>query len=403
MIGHRQIALFWPATLAALLTLGGCWSSSASESTSAPAGPPTLSTLNTSLAQPWAMAFLPDGRMLVTEKAGSLKRLSADGRRIEASIQGLPPVMADGQGALMDVVLSPDFAQDGWIYLSYSEPGEGAEAGLAGTAVARLRLPGPTGPASAFGGDTVRDWQVIYRQVPKVAGSGHFGSRLAFGRDGLLFISLGERQLGAPAQQLDNSLGKVVRIHPDGRIPGDNPVQQTTAGGNQGTPRPELWSHGHRNPQGLAIHPDTGALWLTEHGPQGGDELNRVQPGGNHGWPLRSYGCPYGSPVGEACRIGGGRHAPDFVEPVATWVPRSTAPSGLLFYTGSGFPEWQGHVFIGALGGSTLWRLVLKDGQELSRDEPLGKVGERIRCVRQGPDGWIYLLTDSGKLMKLAR
>jgi len=325
--------------------------------------------------------------MLVTEKPGHLRRLSADGRSIEADITGVPTVVTDGQGGLLDVVLGPDFATTPWVYLTYSELGSGAEAGRAGTAVARGRLVG----------NALQGVQVIYRQIPKTTGSGHFGSRMAFASDGTLFISLGERQKGSPAQDLSTSLGKIVRIRPDGSIPPDNPALGAGA-------RPEIWSYGHRNPQAVAIHPGTGELWNTEHGPQGGDELNHVQRGGNHGWPLVSYGCEYGAPVGDGCRIGGGTHAPNYVEPVSYWVPISTAPSSLLFYTGTGFPEWQGNAFVGALAGQTLWRVVLNGNSEVSRDEPLsGMLDTRVRCVRQGPDGWIYLLTDSGQLLRVER
>jgi glucose/arabinose dehydrogenase len=352
-----------------------------------PPGSARVTALNTSLALPWSLAFLPDGRMLVTEKAGHIRRLSADGRTIEADLSGVPAVAASGQGGLLDIVLDPGFATTPWVYFSYSEPGTGSEAGLAGTAVARAQLVG----------NALQGLQVIYRQVPKVSGTGHFGSRLAFARDGTLFISLGERQKGSPAQDLATSLGKIVRIRPDGSVPPDNPTLGAGA-------RPEIWSYGHRNPQGLALHPDTGELWNTEHGPQGGDELNAVQRGGNHGWPLVSYGCEYGAPVGDGCRIGGGTHAPNYVEPVAYWVPVSTAPSSLLLYTGSGFPEWRGQAFVGALAGQTLWRLVLSGHREVSRDEPLkGLLNERVRCVRQGPDGWIYLLTDAGRLLRIER
>jgi aldose sugar dehydrogenase len=346
-----------------------------------------VTTLTTALRAPWSLAFMPDGRLLVTEKAGRVRRLNADGRTIEAELSGVPTVVSAGQGGLLDIVLDPDFGHNGLLYLSYSEPGTGSESGLAGTAVARARL----------SGNALQDLQVIYRQAPKVSGSGHFGSRMVFASDGTLFISLGERQKGSPAQDLGTSLGKIVRIRPDGSIPPDNPALGAGA-------RPEIWSYGHRNPQGIAIHPDTGELWNSEHGPQGGDELNAVQRGGNHGWPLVSYGCEYGAPVGNGCRIGGGIHAPDYVEPVAYWVPVSTAPGSLLFYTGSGFPEWRGNAFIGALAGQTLWRVVLDGHAEVSREEPLeGLLNQRVRCVRQGPDGWIYLLTDSGQLLRVER
>ncbi|HEX5687166.1 MAG TPA: PQQ-dependent sugar dehydrogenase [Ideonella sp.] len=380
----------WATLAAAWTTMGvGCGGggSEAAPSPPPPPGAPRLTTLNSSLSGPWSLAFLPDGRMLVTEKSGRLRRVSADGRTIEAEISGVPTVVADGQGGLLDVVLGPDFAATPWVYLTYSERGSGPDLGRSGTAVARGRLVG----------NTLQGVEVIYRQVPKTTGSGHFGSRMVFAADGTLFVALGERQLGNPAQDLVTSLGKIVRIRPDGSIPPDNPALGVGA-------RPEIWSYGHRNPQALALHPTTGELWSTEHGPQGGDELNRVQRGGNHGWPLVSYGCPYGSPVGNGCRIGGGTHAPNYVEPVSYWVPVSTAPSSLLFYTGAGFPEWQGSAFIGALAGETLWRVVLNGNSEVSREEPLsGMLDTRVRCVRQGPDGWIYLLTDSGQLLRIER
>lgn len=379
----------WSLLLSAWGTLGAaCGGGGSPPPPPPPAGGLQLRTLNTGLASPWGLAFLPDGRMLVTEKAGRLRRLSADGRTIEAEISGVPAVDSRGQGGLLDVVIDPGFASTPWVYLSYAEPGTGSQAGLAGTAIARGRLVG----------DALQGVQVIYRQVPKVDGGGHYGSRMVFAPDGNLFVTLGERQKGDPAQDLATTLGKVIRIRPDGSVPPGNPGLGDGA-------RPEIWSFGHRNPQGLALHPATGELWLSEHGPQGGDELNRVQRGGNHGWPRVSYGCPYGSPVGEGCRIGGGTHAPAYVEPVATWVPTSTAPSSLMIYSGSGFPEWNGHVFIGALAGTTLWRLVLDgNAREVSRDQPLaGLLAERTRCVRQGPDGWIYLLTDTGKLLRIDR
>lgn len=381
---------------AAVLTLalaglaGGCGGDGGA-SPAAPAdseaGAPRLVTLHDGLSAPWGLAFLPDGRLLVTEKSGRLLRLSADGRRTEAVIRGVPPVVSAGQGGLLDVAVDPEFARNGRIYLSYAERGNGAEANLSGTAVARARLVG----------DALEDVTVIYRQVPKVSGSGHFGSRFAFGPEGLLYVSLGERQKETPAQDLRTTLGKIIRIRTDGSVPPGNPSLGPDA-------RPEIWSYGHRNPQGLAWRPGTGQLWNTEHGPQGGDELNRVQPGANYGWPVVSYGCPYGSPVGDECRIGGGTHAPRFVEPVSYWVPVSTAPSALMFYTGDRFPAWRGNAFTGALAGQTLWRIVLDGDREVSRDEPLaGQLSDRVRALAQGPDGWIYLLTDSGRLQRIQR
>ena len=344
---------------------------------------PQIRLLLDSLQAPWGMAFLPDGRILVTQKAGTMVILSAAGTTVEAVVSGLPPVAAAGQGGLLDVALDPDFSADPWVYWTYAEAGSGSEAGLAGTAVARGRLIG----------NALHDIEGIYRQTPKVSGAGHYGSRLAFRSDKTLFITLGERQLGAPAQDLATSLGKVIRINRDGTVPTGNP--------NVAGARPEIWSYGHRNPQGAAIRPGTDELWLNEHGPQGGDELNRITAGGNYGWPLVSYGCNYGDPVGSACRIGGGIHAPNFSEPVSYWVPISIAPAGLIFYTGAGFPQWQGHAIMGALAGQAIWRVELDGTREVAREQLFAGLGERIRDVEQGPDGWIYLLTDSGKLLQL--
>ena len=344
---------------------------------------PKAVVLNSRLDAPWGMAFLPDGRLLVSQKGGTLIVLSSDGKNVEQTISGLPDVVADGQGGLLDVALDPDFATDPWVYWSYAEAGIGPETNLFGTAVARGRLVG----------SELKDVEVIYRQVPKVLGTGHYGSRLAFRSDKTLFITLGERQLGSPAQDLSTTLGKVVRINRDGSVPGDNPAIVGA--------RPEIWSYGHRNPQGAAIRPGGDDLWINEHGPQGGDELNLVHPGGNYGWPLVSYGCPYGSPVGTTCWIGGGIHAPTYIEPVSYWIPISIAPSGLIFYTGNGFPQWQGHVFMGALAGLALWRIELNGNTEVARERLFADLAERIRDVEQGPDGWIYLLTDSGKLIQI--
>lgn len=343
-----------------------------------------VTELNAELQSPWGMAFLPDGRLLVSQKSGSIALLSRDGRRIEQTITGLPRVASQGQGGLLDVVLDPEFATTPWLYWSYAEPGEG---GLSGTAVARAKL--INGRLQAT--------EIIYRQIPKVEGAGHFGSRLVFGRDKTLFITLGDRQKFTPAQDIKQSIGKVVRIQRDGRIPVDNPKWKATGA------RPEIYSLGHRNPQGAALHPDTGMLWLSEHGPQGGDEINRVQAGKNYGWPTASYGCHYGEPVGQDCRLGGGKHSPKFVEPLSIWVPRSIAPSGMLFYTGTKFPKWRNQVLMGTLAGTALWRVQFEGDKEIRRERLLGDLGERIRDVEQGPDGSVYLLSDSGKLLKISR
>ncbi len=330
------------------------------------------------------MAFLPDGRMLVTQKAGELVIVSADGKNVGAPVGGVPAVNSAGQGGLLDVAIDPDFATEPWVYISYSEPGNGGS----GTAVARGRL----------SGNTLQNVSVIFRQLPKVSGNGHYGSRFVFRPDKTLFVTLGERQKGSPAQDLASHLGKVVRINRDGSVPPDNPKFRTVG-------RPEIWSYGHRNPQGAALHPTTAELWDVEHGPQGGDEINIARAGENYGWPVRSYGCNYGDRVSDTCRLGGGTHAPEFVEPLTYWVPTSIAPSGMAFYTGSMFPEWQGNLFVGSLAGQALWRVVLNGNAVVSREPLFASLGERIRNVTQGPDGALYLLTDSasGRILRVAR
>lgn len=346
-------------------------------------GPVTLrtETLATGLVNPWGLAFLPDGRMLVTERPGRMRLVAPDGQ-LSAPLAGLPAVRAEGQGGLLDVALDPDFATSPWVYWTYAEPGTGAEAGLSGTALARGRLVG----------STLESVQVLRRQQPRLAGTGHYGARIAFAPDKTLYLVLGERQQDDPARPGTDAaqnpavdLGKVLRLNRDG-----SGVVQV--------------SLGHRNPQGAAVHPATGELWLVEHGPQGGDELNRVRPGRNYGWPLRSYGCPYGAPVGEACRVGGGTHAPDYEEPLTTWVPTSIAPSGLAFYTGTRIPQWTGSLFTGALAGQALWRLTLAGDAVTAREPLFGELNARIRDVRAGPDGALYLLTDdaNGRLIRIA-
>ncbi|HET8725489.1 MAG TPA: PQQ-dependent sugar dehydrogenase [Anaeromyxobacteraceae bacterium] len=371
--------------LAAVAALVACGGDAAEAATPPATGPAAVEAvlLNDSLSSPWGMAFLPDGRMLVTQKGGSMVILSADGRTVASTVKGVPPVAVGGQGGLLDVALDPDFATSPWVYWTYAEAGTGAESGLSGTAVARGRL----------SGDALQDVAVIYRQVPKVAGTGHFGSRLAFRPDRTLFVTLGERQKGSPAQDPATTLGKVVRIARDGSVPPGNPALPGA--------RPEIWSLGHRNPQGAAIRPGTDVLWIHEHGPQGGDELNRIVPGGNFGWPVVSYGCNYGDPVGDACRLGGGTHAPTYVEPVSFWVPTSIAPSGLVFYTGDRYPGWKGNAFLGALAGTALWRVALDGDREVARERLLGELAQRIRWVGQGPDGLLYLLTDGGRLYQV--
>jgi aldose sugar dehydrogenase len=332
------------------------------------------------LVNPWGLAFLPDGRMLVTERPGRMRIVGVDGRP-GSPLAGLPPVDAGGQGGLLDVALDPDFARNRLVYWSYAEPGEGRTNG---TAVARGRLEP----------DRLADVQVIFRQHPKVAGGLHFGSRLVFAPDGRLFVTLGDRfSRKEDAQTLDNHLGKIVRIEPDGKVPADNPFVDRAGA------LPEIWSYGHRNVQGAAIHPVTGELWITEHGPQGGDELNRVQRGGNFGWPLVTYGRNYGT----GTRIGEEGPKPGIEMPVRFWVPTSIAPSGVVFLTTERYPGWKGDLVLGALRGEALWRLQLDGPRVVAEQRLLANLRERIRQVRQGPDGYLYVLTDSadGRILRL--
>ncbi|MBN8510511.1 MAG: PQQ-dependent sugar dehydrogenase [Burkholderiales bacterium] len=343
------------------------------------AAEPKAVTVARGLANPWAVAFLPDGRFLVTERAGRMRIVERDGR-VGEPLAGLPPVDAGGQCGLLDVVLDLKFAENGWIYWSYAEAGDGGN----GTAVARGRLQGTQ----------LRDVQRIFAQQPKVSSRLHCGSRLVFGRDGRLFAALGDRfSRKDDAQTLDNHLGKVVRIEPDGRVPADNPFV-----GRAGA-RPEVFSLGHRNVQAAALHPASGELWLVEHGPQGGDELNQVLAGRNYGWPLLTHGRNYGL----GTRIGEEGPKPGFEQPLQVWMPVSVAPSGMAFLTSDRYPGWQGSLFVGTLRGQVLLRLQL-DGTKVVREERLlGALNERIRDVRQGPDGYLYVLTDNadGRLLRL--
>lgn len=341
------------------------------------------------LEHPWGLAFLPDGHMLVTERPGRLRAINTEGK-ISAAISGLPAILVQGQGGLFDVLPDPDFKQNRRIYLSYAEAGLGAEAGKNGLAVLRAELSPDL--------KTLRHPLVIFRQQPKVDSSGHFGGRLVLARDGRLFITLGDRQRSSErgkAQDLSTHHGKIVLINRDGSLPADNPFVQRK------NTRPEIWSYGHRNIQGAALHPDTGELWISEHGPQGGDEINIARAGKNYGWPVVTYGCEYGT----CFRIGEGKQKNGMEEPLTYWVPRSIAPSGLAFYSGNDFPEWQGDLFSGALAGRALWRLGLQGNRIVSRQALLTGLEERIRDVKMGPDGFLYLLTDSdsGRLLRVER
>lgn len=337
-----------------------------------------VQTLAQGLEHPWALVFLPDGRLLVTERPGRLRSVGQDGR-VSDPLAGVPPVLARGQGGLLDLTLDPAFAANRLVYLAYAEPGEG---NTAGTAVARGRLDE----------GRLEDVHVIYRQQPKVRGANHFGARLDFARDGTLFVTQGERfAYRDAAQDLASGLGKIVRIMPDGTVPHDNPFV------GQAGVRPEIWSYGHRNIQSAALHPQTGQLWTVEHGARGGDELNHPEAGKNYGWPVITYGVDYsGATIGEGTAKSG------MEQPVYYWDP-VIAPSGMTFYTGAAFPSWQGSLLIGSLRPGCLVRLILENGRVAREERYLGELGERIRDVRQGPDGLLYLLTDSrqGRLLRV--
>jgi glucose/arabinose dehydrogenase len=334
------------------------------------------------LSHPWGLAFLPDGRMLVTEKSGKLRIVSENGEMSDP-IAGLPEVDAHDQGGLLDIELHPKFAENRLVYLSYSEPGEGGNS----TAVARGRL--------SDDGKALDNVQVIFSQKPKFQGTKHFGSRLVFDGKGHLFITLGERfdyKLREKSQTLDSDVGKIVRLNEDGSIPKDNPFV-----GKEGA-LPEIWSYGHRNIQAAAIDPETGELWEIEHGPKGGDELNLVEAGKNYGWPVVSFGVNYdGTPVGA-----GKQQAQGMVDPVYQWTP-VIAPSGMMFYTGEAFQEWQGDLFVGGLKATALVRLEIERGKVTHEERLLEDLQMRIRDVVQGPEGALYLLTDenNGSILRV--
>ena len=335
-----------------------------------------MTTLASGLAYPWALAFLPNGDMLISERAGHLRMLR-DGKLDPSPIPGGPDVVLGGQGGLLDIALHPRFAETHLVYLSYS----GAGAGGSGTEVARGRLVE----------DRLVDLKTILVVQPKSPGVRHYGSRLLFGRDGRLYVTTGERGDRNRAQDLGDLAGKVLRISDDGAIPSDNPfIGRPDA-------RPEILSYGNRNPQGLAMHPETGQIWEVEHGPKGGDELNILSAGANYGWPVITHGRSYGGqPIGEGAAKAG------MEQPIKYWTP-SISPSGMVFYTGDDFPDWRGNLFVGALSGRALVRLEL-DGKTVLHEERLLKgLRKRIRDVRQGPDGRLYLLTDepNGALLRV--
>ena len=342
-----------------------------------------LTEVAAGLEHPWALAFLPEGQgYLISERPGRLRLLDAQGR-LHPPLGGVPAVFARGQGGLLDIALSPGFATDRLVYLSYAEADD--EGQRAGTAVGRGRLKEDLSALEGF--------RVIFRQLPKLSEGIHFGSRMAFGADGQLYVSLGENNQRATAQQLDKLQGKLVRLQPGGGVPADNPFV-----GREGV-RPEIWSYGHRNPQGLALNPWSGRLWLHEHGPRGGDEINIPKAGRNYGWPKATHGINYSFlpiPEAEGATVAG-------TEPPHHVWEKSPAISGMAFYSAERFPAWQHSLFIGALAGQALIRLQLQGDQVVHEERLLQDRGWRIRDVRQGPDGFLYLLTDApdGKLVRL--
>lgn len=334
-------------------------------------------TVAEGLERPWGMTFLPDSRILVTERPGRLRLIERNGRK-SAPITNVPKVLARGQGGLLDVVISPAFERDRTIFLSYAEP----TANGGRTAVARAVLDE----------ETLRDVTVIFRQAQDPGGGNHWGSRLVFAPDGTLFVTLGDRfNYRDQAQQLGSHLGKIVRVRPDGTVPADNPFVGVADA------QPEIWSFGHRNVQGAALHPATGRLWTSEHGARGGDEINIPAAGRNYGWPVITHGVDYsGAPIGIGSASSG------MEQPVWQWTP-SIAPSGLAFYTGAPFPAWRGNLFGGALKDRMLVRLELEGDRVIREERLLTGLSERIRDVRQGPDGLLYLLTDdtAGRVLRL--
>ncbi len=368
-------ALFLPFILCAALSV------SAQPGPEPASVPARVTAVVGGLNHPWAMAFLPEGGVLITERPGSLRLLRIPGG-LSKPLAGVPKVAAQGQGGLLDVALSPDFSRDRYVYLSYAE----AEGSKSGTAVGRGRL--------SADGTALEDFRVLFRQQPKLSSGLHYGSRLVFDGKGYLYISLGENNQRPTAQDLDKLQGKVVRLKADGSVPPDNPFV------GQAGARPEIWSYGHRNPQGMALNPWSGQLWENEHGPRGGDEINLVQRGKNYGWPLATHGINYsGQPIPEAkgADLAG-------MEPPLYWWPKSPAISGMAFYNADRFPAWRNSVFIGALANQNLIRLTLDDDRVVAQEWLLADRKQRIRDVRLGPDGYVYVLTDAspGELLRLA-
>ena len=363
---------------ASLLIATGVRGENASFASSA--GQLEVQTVATGLVNPWALAFLPDGRMLVTERPGRMRLVTPEGQ-LSPSLKGVPEVWASGQGGLHDVILDRSFAQNNTIYFCFAErDGDGGRTAVASAVLDSKQT-------------RLEDLSIVFRQQGPLSSGNHYGCRIAQASDGSLFVALGEHfAYRNEAQNLGNHLGKIVRIAPDGPAPKDNPFT-----GRDGA-RPEIWSFGHRNAQGLAINPATGELWETEHGPRGGDEVNIIGKGKNYGWPVIGYGIDYsGAKIHDSTARSG------MEQPIKTWVP-SIAPSGMAFYTAKLFPKWSGSLFSGALAGRMLVRLSLDGNRVIGEERLLQNLNERIRDVRQGPDGALWLLTDSstGRILRVS-
>jgi len=335
------------------------------------------------LEHPWSMAWLPNGEMLITEREGRLRRVSKDFRLDPRPIEGLPKnIEVDGQGGLFDVAVHPGFSRNGWVYLSFSEGQLGGRLSSSGTALVRAKLDG----------HRLIEMETLFSMQPKSRGGRHFGGRVVFDRDGFLYLTLGDRGDEDRAQRDNDHAGSVIRLHDDGRIPSSNPFV------GSGSVPPEVFSRGNRNIQGAAVHPATGAIWAHEHGPQGGDEINIIRAGRNYGWPTITYGVNYvtGTKIGEGSQKAG------MVQPIHIWVP-SIAPSGMAFYSGNRYPGWSNSLFVGGLRSQALIRLEHQDNRIVAEERLMVGQHGRIRDVRVGPDGLIYLLTDdnNGKLLRL--
>jgi glucose/arabinose dehydrogenase len=374
----RSLAFATLAGLVAIVAGGSAFAQAPTERIATDEYTVRAVTVARGLEHPWSVAWLPDGRMLVTERPGRLRIVGADGQVVATPIAGLPPIEPHGQGGLFDVVLHPRFADNALVYFSYA--GKGPDG--FGTELARGKLVG----------NRLEGVEVLFRQQPKGKTGRHFGGRIVFDRAGFVYLTLGDRGEMARAQKLDDHAGSVIRLHDDGRVPADNPFVGNAAA------KPEKYTLGNRNMQGAALNPKSGELWAHEHGPQGGDEVNVIRAGVNYGWPVITYGVNYG--IGT--KIGEGTHKAGMAQPLHYWVP-SIAPSGMAFYDGDKFPRWRGNLFVGALRDQMLVRLQL-DGERIAKEERMLKgVLGRIRDVRQGPDGYLYLLTDEsdGALVRL--